>query len=111
MGLFGVTKYIDDYHLRHSSKPIYQYINTHHNEKNQVNLFLLPPFSPQLPGVSHADELFLQWSPLVFVPFGLSENDSITSLHITTMWSDFMKTGNPGGVWNPVIQIIKCSSI
>ena len=34
--LFGVTKYIDDYHLRHSSKPIYQYINTHHNEKNQV---------------------------------------------------------------------------
>ena len=31
-----------------------------------------------------------------------SGNDSITSLHITTLWSDFIKTGNPGGVWNPV---------
>ena len=34
--LYGITKYIDDFHLKYSNKPIYQYINTHHNEKNQV---------------------------------------------------------------------------
>ena len=37
--LFGITKYIDDYHLKYSSKPLYNYINSYHNERNQV-LFL-----------------------------------------------------------------------
>ena len=26
----------------------------------------------------------------------------MTSLHITTMWSDFVKHGSPGGGWTPV---------
>ena len=37
--LYGVTKYIDDYHLKFSSKPVYQYMNTYHNEKYQANAF------------------------------------------------------------------------
>ena len=69
--LYGVTKYIDDYHLQHSSKPVYHYINSYHNDNHQVCLLCFPPFSAKLPGVSHADELFLQWSPLVFLPFAL----------------------------------------
>ena len=34
--LYGITKYIDDFHLSYSSKPVYQYINTHHNDIVQV---------------------------------------------------------------------------
>ena len=34
--LFGITKYIDDYHLEYSTRPLYNYINTYHNERYQV---------------------------------------------------------------------------
>jgi len=105
--LYGVTKYIDDYHLKFSSKPVYQYINTYHNENYQAHPFHIPPLSPTLPGVTHADELFLQWSPFVFVNFGLSENDTVTSNQITSLWSNFIKTGDPGGVWSPVEEDTK----
>ena len=100
--LFGITKYIDDYHLKFSSRPVYQYINSHHNERNQFNVFVFPPLSPNLPGVSHADELFLQWSPFLFNDYELSSSDVMTSKHITRMWANFVKTGNPGGEWSPV---------
>ena len=63
---------------------------------------MFPPLSPSLPGVSHADELFLQWSPFVFVDWDLSTNDSITSQHITRLWANFVKTGDPGEEWRPV---------
>ena len=33
---FSITKYIDDYHLQHSSKPVFQYINHYINEEHQV---------------------------------------------------------------------------
>ena len=36
--LYGVTKYIDDYHLKYSSKPVYHYINSYHNENYQVRI-------------------------------------------------------------------------
>ena len=36
--LYAITKYIDDFHLTYSSKPIYHYINTHHNDNFQVRL-------------------------------------------------------------------------
>ena len=36
--LYGISRYIDDYHLKYSSKPLYQYINSYHNEEYQVSL-------------------------------------------------------------------------
>ena len=33
---YSITKYIDDYHLQHSSKPVFQYINHYINEEHQV---------------------------------------------------------------------------
>ena len=41
--LYGVTKYIDDYHLKYSSKPVYHYINSYHNENYQVLKFIRKP--------------------------------------------------------------------
>ena len=35
--LFGITKYIDEYHLQFSTKPVYQYMNSYHNENYQVD--------------------------------------------------------------------------
>ena len=86
--LYGVTKYIDDYHLKYSSKPVYHYINSYQNENYQVrillktfqfnhkkyfqaNLFIPPTLSPKLPGVSHGDELFLEWSRVFFTHFDM----------------------------------------
>ena len=86
----------------------------------QLNLFDIPPLTPTLPGVTHADELFLQWSPLVHIPLEMgyyikiiyfisfmilkyfSPNDILTSNHILNLWSNFIKTGDPGAPWEPV---------
>ena len=100
--LYGITKYIDDYHLTYSSKPIYQYVNTYHNENFQANIINFPLLAPTLPGVSHADELYLQFDPLLFIPWPLSHNDTLTSLHMTRYWANFIKTGNPNGNDTPV---------
>ena len=58
-----------------------------------------------LPGVSHADELFLQF----FGSSSLGGSDIPVSRHITTMWADFVKFGDPtppGGefTWDPVTK-------
>jgi len=100
--LFGITKYIDEYHLQFSTKPVYQYMNSYHNENYQFNIFHIPPLTPTLPGVSHGDELFLIWSPLAFAQWDLSDNDMAASLQMTTLWSNFIKTGDPGPAWSPV---------
>ena len=39
--LYGITKYIDDFHQAFSSKPIYHYINTHHNDNFQVRTLVV----------------------------------------------------------------------
>ena len=59
----------------------------------------------EVPGVSHADELFLQF----FGSSSLGSSDNLVSRHITTMWSNFIKFGDPtppGGdfVWDPVTK-------
>ena len=36
--LYGITKYIDDYHLKYSSKSLYQYMNSYHNDEYQVQI-------------------------------------------------------------------------
>ena len=34
----------------------------------------------------------------------VSANDTEASLQMTSLWSEFIKNGNPGGGWNPVVQ-------
>ena len=60
------------------------------------------------PGVAHADELYLQWDHLDNIQRPLNVEDSIASLRSTTMWSNFVKYGNPtpeesevGVIWTP----------
>jgi len=104
----GVDKYID-YHLQHSDRKVFHYINHHINDVEQLSIFGVP-----LPGVSHGDELFLQWDP--FFGSGLfsetkpwSEEDRQTSLHLTSLWSNFVKYGDPTPpgedmIWEPVVE-------
>ena len=78
-----------------------------YNSQYQANIFNVPILAPILPGVSHADELYLQFDPLLFIPWPLSDNDTATSLHMTRYWANFIKTGNPNGAdttveWTPV---------
>lgn len=67
------------------------------------------PGIDHLPGVAHADELYLQWNHLDNVEHPLNEEDAEVSLKMTTMWTNFVKFGNPtpqdqnlGYHWNPV---------
>ena len=58
-----------------------------------------------VPGVSHADELFIEF----FGSSNLSTEDSIVSRHITHMWSNFVKFGDPTPpgaefAWDPITQ-------
>merc|ERR1712080_149472 len=48
-----------------------------------------------IPGVNHSDELYYQWNPLDLNPHPLNEDDSSVSRRITTMWSNFIKFGDP----------------
>ena len=55
------------------------------------------------PGVSHADELFLEF----FSSSSLSSEDTIVSRHLTHMWSNFVKFGDPTPTgeeftWEPI---------
>ena len=36
------------------------------------------------------------------VVFSFSDNDVTVSHHITRLWANFVRTGNPGEEWNPV---------
>ena len=46
-------------------------------------------------GVGHADELWLQWDPYGDHHYGLPTDDLEVSRYITTMWSNFIKSGDP----------------
>ena len=60
------------------------------------------------PGVTHSDELYFMWNPFYNVTYPLHDNDVHMSLKMTTMWTNFAKTGDPnlpvdpdiGCVWN-----------
>ena len=67
------------------------------------------PGNNHYPGVAHADELYLQWAHMDNVEHPLNQEDSEISLRLTTMWTNFVKYGNPtppeqdlGFTWNPV---------
>ena len=115
---YGMDKYLD-YHIQHSSGNIFQYINKHINDYGQIVWLILSNFTDfvilqmiwmsgvgDLPGVSHADELWIEF-------FGhnanLTVDDTAVSKHLTSMWSNFVKFGDPtppGGefAWKPISQ-------
>ena len=86
----GVDKYID-YHLKYSSRPVFHYINHHLNDISQITWAGVPV----LPGVSHADELWIEWGPFLGLNRTLSQGDIEASLHLTELWSNFVKYGDP----------------
>ena len=46
--------------------------------------------------MSHADELFFLWNNLIGIEFKLfDEFDTLVSKYMTTMWSNFVKEGDP----------------
>lgn len=102
----GVDKYVD-FHLQYSSRNVFQYINHHLNDIKQSTWAGVPV----LPGVSHADELWIEWGPMIGMNGTLSEEDVKASLHLTTLWSNFIKYGDPSppgteatedSIWDPV---------
>ena len=65
----------------------------------------IAPGIEYFPGIAHSDELFFQW----YNPDRpLNEEDSEFSLRLTTMWTNFVKYGDPtppetelGFAWEP----------
>ena len=53
------------------------------------------------PGVTHSDELYFMWNPFYNVSYPLSDQDGEMSLKLTTMWTNFAKTGDPNLPVNP----------
>jgi len=91
---FGIDRYLD-FHLDHSNGRIFQYVNEHVNAYEQLNWAVFFGGPRHLPGTSHADELFLQWSPLVGIHIHLPEHDISTSKLITSTWASFVASGDP----------------
>jgi len=86
----GVDKYVD-FHLQYSNRNVFQYINDHLNDISQSTWAGVKV----LPGVSHADELWIEWGPLLGLNRTLSEEDIQASLHLTELWTNFVKYGDP----------------
>ena len=85
---FGVDRFVQ-YQVEFGQRNTFQYLNHHKNDAYHV-------IDWAIPGVSHADELYLMWNPLLRVHFPLiDEADIAVSKHMTTMWSNFVKFGNP----------------
>ena len=48
------------------------------------------------PGVTHSDELYFMWNPFWEADYPLARAaDRAMSLQLTTMWTNFAKTGDP----------------
>ena len=47
------------------------------------------------PGVTHSDELYFMWNPFWEAEYPLHDTDLDMSLQLTTMWTNFAKTGEP----------------
>ena len=69
---------------------------------------MLAPGIEHFPGVGHSDELYLQWHNVQNVDRPLNREDAEMSLSMTTMWTNFVKYGNPtpddhnlSFKWNP----------
>merc|ERR1711974_197280 len=102
---FGVDAFLEE-HLKHSQRHTFQYQITHIGEYHLVYAPGLD--SSDIPGVSHSDESYLEWEPLYNWSHPLNESDAAVSRYITTMWSNFIKQGDPTPVgsglqvhWDP----------
>ena len=81
---FGVDQFIHA-HAEFGLANTFQYINYHVSEWYHM-------LYSEIPGVSHADEIFLLWNNL---NGGLDEADTTVSKYFTTMWTNFIKFGDP----------------
>ena len=46
-------------------------------------------------GVTHSDELYFMWNPFYNISYPLNDQDKEMSLKLTTLWTNFAKTGDP----------------
>ena len=46
-------------------------------------------------GVTHSDELYFMWNPFYNTSYPLNVADGEMSLRLTTLWTNFAKTGDP----------------
>ena len=45
--------------------------------------------------MTHSDELYFMWNPFWEAEYPLHDTDLDMSLQLTTMWTNFAKTGEP----------------
>ena len=58
------------------------------------------------PGVVHSDELYFMWNPFYNVSYELHGQDVDMSNKMTTLWTNFAKTGDPNSPVDPDINIV-----
>ena len=98
---FGNNRFVE-LHRGHAEGTLYQYMNKYINDGFQV---IWAPGLDSLPGVSHSAELTLEFSPYIGMENkNLTARDAAASLFITTAFTNFMKTGDPGLGWDPITQ-------
>ena len=104
---FGVHKFLN-LHTQHATGHNYYYRIKYYGEHHNI----WAPGIETVPGVGHADDLYLEWDHLENEEYQLNTEDSEMSLAVTTMWSNFVKYGDPtpegedsvGVVWEPVTK-------
>merc|ERR1712142_82071 len=82
-----------EHHLEHSTANTFQYRFSYFGEYHRVGAPGLHHHN--CPGVTHSDELYFFWNPFWESDYPLNKKDSEMSLKLTTMWTNFAKTGNP----------------
>merc|ERR550519_2345089 len=103
---FGTHRFLD-LHVGQALGKTYFYRFNYYGEHHYIGV----PGFEHLPGVGHSDELYLQWNPLDYNEHPLNKEDAEVSLGLTTMWTNFVKYGDPtppgdelGYTWDPVTR-------
>merc|ERR1711894_693769 len=80
----------------------YQYLYTHQGEHSLGSGKLGGEY-----GVSHGDELYLQFYPFINQEWDLNEEDSEMSELLMSLWKNFIKNGDPSTSetkWEPIVD-------